>query len=156
MKARRAHAKHMNASATTRQRRVSEPVTFPLWTCPDCGGEVSERHRVRCDSCIGADPRQGLELRATRAAAILARKQALQARADAGLPAWADRDWYRAEVLPRLGRHKLSEIVEASGCSKASASDYRAGRHVPHVSTWAALAELVGVEAEQALSEVVS
>ena len=37
---------------------------------------------------------------------------------------------------------KLSEIVEAIGCSKASASDYRRGKRTPHVSTWGALAEL--------------
>jgi hypothetical protein len=34
----------------------------------------------------------------------------------------------------------LAEIMEAAGCSKASASDYRRGKRTPHVSTWAALA----------------
>ena len=38
---------------------------------------------------------------------------------------------------------KLAEIMEAIGCSKASASDYRRGKHAPHVSTWQALAELL-------------
>jgi len=37
---------------------------------------------------------------------------------------------------------KLSEIAEAAGCSKAYASDIRRGKWTPHVSTWAALAEL--------------
>jgi len=41
---------------------------------------------------------------------------------------------------------KLSEIAEAAGCSKASASDIRRGKWAPHVSTWRALAELAGVE----------
>ncbi len=38
------------------------------------------------------------------------------------------------------------EIAEAAGCSKASESDIRRGKWTPHVSTWAALGELVGVE----------
>ncbi|MGA2806217.1 MAG: hypothetical protein ABSF89_17845 [Acidimicrobiales bacterium] len=38
----------------------------------------------------------------------------------------------------------LAEIMEAAGCSKASASDYRRGKRMPHVSTWGALGELVG------------
>jgi hypothetical protein len=37
---------------------------------------------------------------------------------------------------------KLSEIVNAIGCSKASASDIRCGKRTPHVSTWAALARV--------------
>jgi hypothetical protein len=43
-------------------------------------------------------------------------------------------------------RHCLTEIAEAAESSKASASDYRRGKWTPHVSTWRALAELVGVE----------
>ena len=42
---------------------------------------------------------------------------------------------------------KLSEIAEAAGCSKAYASDVRRGKWTPHVSTWAALGILAGVEA---------
>jgi transcriptional regulator with XRE-family HTH domain len=41
---------------------------------------------------------------------------------------------------------KLSEIAEAAGCSKASASDIRRGRRTPHVSTWTRLAGLARVE----------
>ncbi len=45
---------------------------------------------------------------------------------------------------------KLSEIAEAAGCSKAYASDIRRGKWTPHVSTWPALEELVGVKILQA------
>jgi len=31
-----------------------------------------------------------------------------------------DPEWFRSDVLPRLATVKLSEIVEAAGCSKAS------------------------------------
>ena len=40
---------------------------------------------------------------------------------------------------------KLPEIAEAAGCSKAYASDYRRGKRTPHVSTWEALGQPVGV-----------
>jgi hypothetical protein len=42
---------------------------------------------------------------------------------------------------------KLSEIAEAAGCSKASASDIRRGKLTPHVSTWGALGALVDTDA---------
>jgi hypothetical protein len=40
---------------------------------------------------------------------------------------------------------KLSAIVEAIGMSKDYASQIRAGKWTPHVSTWPALARLAGV-----------
>jgi hypothetical protein len=52
---------------------------------------------------------------------------------------------FRREILPRLAGVKLSEIADAAGCCKASASDIRRGKWTPHVSTWSALAALVGV-----------
>jgi hypothetical protein len=55
-------------------------------------------------------------------------------------------DWVRRDILPRLATVRLSEIVRAIGCSKASASDIRRGKRTPHVSTWAALAALAGVD----------
>jgi transcriptional regulator with XRE-family HTH domain len=56
-----------------------------------------------------------------------------------------DPELFRREILPRLAGVKLSEIAEAAGCSKAYASDIRRGKWTPHVSTWPALAELVGI-----------
>ena len=43
-----------------------------------------------------------------------------------------DPEWFRSDVLPRLATVKLSEIVEAAGCSKASASDIRRGKWTSH------------------------
>ena len=54
-----------------------------------------------------------------------------------------DPDLFRREILPRPASVKLSEIAEAAGCSKASASDIRHGKWAPHVSRWSALAKLV-------------
>jgi transcriptional regulator with XRE-family HTH domain len=50
------------------------------------------------------------------------------------------------EILPKLGTVKLSKIAEATGCSRAYASDIRRGKWTPYVSTWAALAEACGAE----------
>ena len=47
----------------------------------------------------------------------------------------------------QAGEGERSEIVEATGMSKASASDVRRGKRTPHVSTWGALARLVDIAA---------
>ena len=38
---------------------------------------------------------------------------------------------FRREILPRLETVPLAEIMEAAGCCKASASDYRRGKRTP-------------------------
>jgi hypothetical protein len=57
--------------------------------------------------------------------------------------AFYDPERFAREILPGLATVKLSEIVEATGMSKAYASDVRRGKWTPHVSTWAALARLI-------------
>jgi hypothetical protein len=46
-------------------------------------------------------------------------------------------------VLPGLANIKLKELQEAVGCSKGYASVIRAGKYLPHVSTWRALRDVV-------------
>ena len=53
---------------------------------------------------------------------------------------------FRREILPKLGTVPLAEIMEAAGCYKASASDYRREKRTPHASTWGMLGRLVGLE----------
>ena len=53
---------------------------------------------------------------------------------------------YRERILPKLQAVKLADIMEATGYSKGHCSTIRAGTWTPHVSTWPALARLVGVE----------
>lgn len=110
--------------------------------CVDCGAPIRDHRHVRCEACMAADPRQSLELRGRRGRAIATRKRQLRAREEVGLPAWADRDWYRREIWPRLASHKLIEIMDAAECSKGFTSDIRRGRYVPHPSTWPDLAAL--------------
>ncbi|MHB1774995.1 MAG: CRISPR-associated endonuclease Cas1 [Acidimicrobiales bacterium] len=133
------------AKATTERQRPSGRNDAPMWSCPDCGGPITNSQHVRCEACIAADPRQAPAIRKRRAEAIASRKRALRERGAAGLPEHCDRDWYRWEILPRLAGVKLAQIMEAAGCSKGFASVIRSGKSTPHVSTWPALAKLVDV-----------
>jgi hypothetical protein len=144
VKARKIEASRRAAANRVLQRPASEPAALALWTCPDCGGAVTNPRHVRCDTCIVADPAHSPEIRGRRGAAIAARKRALTEWDKVNPDAVYDPERFRREILPKLGTVPLAEIMEAAGCSKASASDYRRGKRVPHVSTWRGLAELVG------------
>ncbi len=114
-----------------------------LWSCPECGTEVENPRHVLCPECqakAGHTP----AVRQTRGRAIASRKAILRASSE-GLGFAADKDWYRAHILPGLASHKLSEIV-ACGVSKGYASYIRSGKYVPNVALWSALARLAGVE----------
>jgi CRISPR-associated endonuclease Cas1 len=148
IKARKVATRLVASSTTARQRPASEPVALPLWTCPDCGGTVTNPRHVRCETCIAADPRQSPEIRGRRGAAIAARKRALAEWSKVHGDDPYDPELFRREILPRLRTVRLSEIVEATGMSKAFASQVRAGKFTPHVSTWRALAGLAGIEIE--------
>lgn len=120
------------------------PVAQPAlpWNCPDCGSSVTDRRHVRCEACIAADPTQTPEARGRRAAAISARKRVLTEWNRANPEVAYDPEWFRRDIWPGLADVRLKAIIEAIGCSKASASDIRRGKRTPHVSTWSALAEL--------------
>ena len=144
VKARKASARAAATSSPTLQKPMSTNA-LPLWTCPDCGGAVTNPRHVRCEACIDADPASTPEVKRRRGAAIAARKRALAEWDKANPGAVYDPELFRQEILPRLQTVKLSEIAAAAGCCKASASDIRRGKWAPHVSTWSALAALVGV-----------
>jgi CRISPR-associated endonuclease Cas1 len=148
VKARKIEASRRAAAGRVLQRPAAEPTALPLWTCPDCGGAVTNPRHVRCDACIDADPTSTPEIRGRRGAAIAARKRALTEWNKANPGTVYDPDLFRREILPRLALVKLSEIAEAAGCSKAYASDIRRGKWTPHVSTWGALAALAGADVE--------
>jgi hypothetical protein len=145
VKARKAATRLAASSTKARQRPASEQVALPLWTCPDCGGAVTNPRHVRCDACIAADPAQAPEIRGRRGTAIAARKRALSEWDKANPDVVYDPELFHRKILPRLGTVKLSEIVKATGLSKSYASQVRAGKFTPHVSTWRAFDELVGV-----------
>ena len=55
-----------------------------------------------------------------------------------------DPQWYRDQIQPGLASFTLPMIAKATGVSTSAASKWRAGRALPHVRHWDALAELVG------------
>jgi CRISPR-associated endonuclease Cas1 len=140
VKARKAATKRAATSTTARQR-ASRGSAAATWSCPECGGQVANSRRVRCDGCIAEDPRQTPKVRAARAMAISARRQAEAAWECVGM----DPADFRSAVLPALATIKLSAIVAACGVSKGTASYWRSGKWTPHPSHWLKLAELARV-----------
>ncbi|MGD0085075.1 MAG: hypothetical protein ABSD78_18045 [Acidimicrobiales bacterium] len=146
VKARKEATRQALASTTTQQRSATASA-LPLWTCPDCGGPVTNHRHVRCDACIAADPAQTPEVPGRRGAAIAARKRALAEWEQANPGRACDPEWFQRDILPGLANVPLKAIMEATGMSKASASDVRRGKWTPHVSTWAALVRLIEEQA---------
>ena len=106
---------------------------------------TNPRH-VRCEACIAADAAQAPEIRGRHGAAIAARKRTLSEWDKANPDAVYDPELGKRDILPRVASVKLTEIAEAAGFFKAYVSDIRRGKWTPHVSTWEAIARLVGVE----------
>lgn len=141
VKARKSAARGAAKSTTTRQQASARAVTS--WSCPDCGSQVLSHRHVRCNACIAADPRQTPELRGRRGAAIAARKLVQQEWEAAHHDEVFDPDYFRREILPKLAAVKLGDIMAAARISKGYASQVRAGKFTPHVSTWDALGRLI-------------
>jgi hypothetical protein len=59
VKARKVEAIRRTAAGRVLQQPVAQPAALALWTCPDCGGAVTNPRHVRCEECIAADPAQG-------------------------------------------------------------------------------------------------
>lgn len=142
VKARKTEAVGRAARDTAKQRPAA-PAALPLYTCPECGGPVANARHVLCATCQ-AGAGHTAAVRQTRGRAIAARKRALKERVTT-FGADVDPAIYRQCILPKLAALKLSDIMEATGYSKGHCSTIRAGTWTPHISTWPALAELVGV-----------
>jgi hypothetical protein len=84
-------------------------------------------------------------VRQTRGRAIAARKRALKERVTAfGVD--VDPTIYHEHIWPKLAAVKLAAIMEVTGYSKGYCSTIRAGTWTPHISTWPALGQMVGVD----------
>jgi len=145
VKARSAATKARSTTTTRGRQQPGSPTAPTLWSCPDCGGAVTNPRHTRCEACIDVDPAQTPEIRASRGAAISSRKRALREWDQAHPDVDFDSGLFRWEILPRLQDVKLADIAQAAGISKGYASNVRAGKFTPHISTWSALAELAGV-----------
>jgi hypothetical protein len=60
-------------------------------------------------------------------------------------PSWLTEDFYRKEILPKLGKVIIGNIATALEVSYPYASRIRSGRYLPHPRHWQALAQLAGV-----------
>jgi len=137
----RARHKSSHPATDERGKRQTPNATAALWACPDCGGSVTDRQRVRCDVCVDADPGQTQQIRGRRGKAIAARRRSAQAWESAGGQGTYDpKAW--PDILAGLADVKLSAIVAATGLSKSFACVVRAGKSTPHPSHWPALAAL--------------
>jgi len=138
-------------------RRSSGNTTRPgapqlFRTCEACGGALdgamSDRpFRQRyCSTCLSAVPNQAPEVRARRGRAIAAARAANERwRAEhPGTEANGKPDF--EPLRQKLQGTTLPAIMAATGASKATASGWRSGRHVPALRHWEALARLAGVE----------
>ena len=133
------------AAHPTRSKPTGLPVTA---SCVECGGMLARSRHLRCPSCWEKTPSQSQEVRRQRGQAISAARTAQEAWRAEHPDAVIDRSDFLATITPRLKEIPLKQIMQAAGVTKAAASDYRRGKHVPHPSYWPALAELVGVEAD--------
>ncbi len=143
------------AEAVNTEHRLAQPVRRPrttdveraatlFATCVDCGGPLARSRHVRCPACWERQPGQSREARKRRGRSI--------AMARSELERWKA-EHPRARVTPeefgpireRLAGVSLADIMEATGCSKSAASQWRSGRYVPALRHWEALAELVGM-----------
>lgn len=135
-------ARHRAGRDATTPRQVQRPaLPTRLWACPDCGGEVTNKDRIRCDPCIDKDPRQTPEIRGHRAKAIAARHRISAAWEAGGGHGTYDPDAWPG-IVAGLANVKLADIVLATGLSKSFASAVRAGKYRPHPSHWPSLARL--------------
>lgn len=107
-------------------------------------GAVTNPRHVLCEPCQ-AGAGHTAAVRETRGRAIAARKRAPRAWKQANPGVAYDPELFTRDILPKLQGVLLREIVEATGCSKAYATDIRRGKWTPHVWTWQALGELAGV-----------
>ena len=134
------------ASSSVKTQRPASSVAKKKSDCLDCGSLVTNHRHVRCAACIAVDPQQTPEIRGRRGEAIASRKRALKNwEKKNGVPVH-DPDFFSREILPGLKNVKLVEIMEAAGISKAFASQVRAGKFYPHVSTWESLSSLVSTD----------
>ena len=152
---RKAEAARARAEAASGLHRAAKPVRRPravapkraaaaMARCLDCGDPLSRPRHVRCESCWEHQPGQSREARRRRGRSIAMARSELERWKAEHPHANADPAAFES-IRDGLATVKLSAIVAACGVSKGTASAWRAGRYVPPLRHWQALAELTGV-----------
>ena len=94
---------------------------------------------MRCAACWERQPAQSRDARRRRGAAISEARTDLE-RWKAEHPQAVAHPEEFAEIRAGLQGVTLTAIMEATGASKTSASDWRSGRRIPSLRHWEALA----------------
>ena len=135
------------AAQPVRRRRAPAPATAAgaLARCLTCGGPLTRPRHVRCEACWerqgGAQSREARRRRGRSIA--MARSELDRWRAEHPHASARPEDF--AAIRAGLGSVTLAAIMAATGCSKATASGWRSGRHVPPLARWEILAKLADV-----------
>jgi CRISPR-associated endonuclease Cas1 len=110
--------------------------------CPNCARDlfreemidIAKRGRVLANTPEANAKR--VEQQAKQWAARWAWKPEMQ-------PAWLTREFYIANIQPRLANVQVPKIAAVLGVSEGYAADIRAGRHRPHARHWLSLIDLL-------------
>lgn len=151
---RKARAAREQLEATTAQARSTLPKRRPrtttpdraaalFATCVDCGGPLERSRHVRCPSCWEKQPGQSRDARKRRGRSIAMARTELE-RWKAEHPHARVNPEEFAPIREGLSKVSLADIMEATGCSRSAASQWRSGRYVPALRHWKQLATLAG------------
>lgn len=113
------------------KQRPRQDVKVTLRNCRTCGGPLSRDQHVNCPDCWESLAGQDFSTRKRRGEAI--------AKARGASSRWrvehpnenGDPEWYWESVLPGLAGLPLSQIMEACGVAKSTASAIRSGKRLP-------------------------
>jgi hypothetical protein len=142
-----------------RRRARRGPHVFPS-ACRSCGVVLSDAERAYCSDCVpqfkaertkklvsaarlvlaemreaDCDPAQTVEAKAKRVATYVSRRKAARAWALEN-PGPHDLATYRAEILPRLARATVPQMVRATGLTSSYCWKIRRGERLPHPMYW--------------------
>jgi len=155
----RAEAAHAEHRATKPRRRTTAPsperALAALARCVDCGAELARTRHVRCPACWEAQPAQSREVRRRRGRSIaMARSELEQWKAEHPHAHARPEDF--DPIRQALSGANLGQIMSACLVSKATASGWRTGRHVPSLRFWPTLASLGGVTLAPDIADILA
>ena len=132
VKARKADAAEKGRRSAAVRADTSAPTVASFARCVDCGGALARPRHLRCSTCWERQPGQSADMRRRRGSAISVARSAQEKWKRENPDAITDPDDFRRWILPGLKGVALSQIMAATGCTKATASSYRTGKTTPH------------------------
>lgn len=155
IKARKANASAVRERAKTSaadRQRTKQPELLLIATCIECGGELDRGRHMRCPTCWTRQPGQDAATRRRRGRAISAKRAELERWKQDHPGVSADPATFADSILPGLRKATLSEITQACGVAKSTASMIRSGTRLPALRHWQALADVADSKNDPASS----